>query len=92
MRLTEFEISKIVHKVFTTWKFDKMMTPVASEGEILLLLEEVLRKNLQEEDALNEEVQKMVDDLIAKSPEELDQRKMFQLIKNQLIKERKMVI
>ena len=81
MRLTEYEISKIVHKVFTTWKSEKLMTPICSEGEILLLLEELLRKNMQEEDALNAEVQRMVDQLVAQSPEDIDQRKMFQLVK-----------
>ncbi|MCB1197302.1 MAG: DUF507 family protein [Deltaproteobacteria bacterium] len=92
MRLTEYEISKIVHKVFTTWKAEKLMTPIASEGEILLLLEDLLRKNMQAEDALNLEVQKMVDALVEQSPEEIDQHKMFQLVKKQLIKERKLVI
>ncbi|MCB0272265.1 MAG: DUF507 family protein [Bdellovibrionales bacterium] len=92
MRLTEFEVSKIVHRIYLTWKNQKLIEPISSEGEVILSLEEIFLKNLQEEDALNAEVQKMVDQLIAKSPEELDQRKLFQLVKNQLIKDRKLVI
>lgn len=92
MRLTEHEITKIVQKLFRTWKFDKLMEPRVSDGELLMCMEDIIKTNLREEEALNKEVQAMVDKLIDQTDEEIDQRKMFQLIKNQLVKERKMVI
>lgn len=82
----------ITHKVFVTWKAQKLMSCNVSEGEVLLEMEHLLIENMQQEDALNKEVQAMVDQLAEQSPEEIDQRKMFQLVKKQLIKERKLVM
>lgn len=92
MRITEEEVKRISHKILATWKEKKLVEFQESDAQVLGFLEATFLKNLQAEDELNKEVEILLKKYDAQITEGMDRRKMFQMIKNQLIKERKLVI
>ena len=93
MRLTAEEVSRIVEKLIQEWKSSKFMTVRAPDEKLKRLLNEVILKELRVEDDLNRDVEQM----LAKHEKDfqsgkLDRRKMFAMIKNQLAKERKIIL
>ena len=92
MRMTENEISRIVKKIFSTWKENNLIEYEGTDHSITAFMEALFTKNLKEEDDLNKEVDQLLKKYESQITGAMDQRKMFQMIKNQLIKDRKMVI
>ena len=92
MRLSEEEIERICHKILFSWKEKNLVTMKESEGQIGAFLLATFTKNLQDEDNLNKEVEQLLKKYDAQINAGMDRRKLFQMIKNQLIKERKLVI
>lgn len=92
MRITEEEVVRICHKILSSWKEKQLVTMKESEGQIDAFLHATFLKNLQDEDNLNKEVEQLLKKYDAQISAGMDRRKMFQMIKNQLIKERKLVI
>lgn len=92
MRISEEEVKRISHRILAIWKEKKLVEFQESDGQVLAFLEGTFLKNLQAEDDLNKEVEVLLKKYDAQITEGMDRRKMFQMIKNQLIKERKLVI
>ena len=83
----------MVDKLLLEWKQQPYVALKASESEVRDRMLQAFVADLMVEDELNKEV----DEFLAKyekqfSSGQLDRHKMFQMVKNQLIKERKLVI
>lgn len=93
MRVTEEEVHRIVLKILSLWKEKKLVEIYPDkENQLQSFLKASFIKNLQVEDELNKEVEQLLKKYDAQISAGMDRRKMFQMIKNQLIKERKLVI
>lgn len=92
MKLSANQIQDIAHRVVATWKSNQLITMNVPEKQILETIEKVVRENIAQEEALDREVHKMLDDLERQNPGEFQRHKMFNLLKQKLAKERKVVL
>jgi hypothetical protein len=92
MKITETEIARICVKVLAAWKEKKLIEIKDNDTQVLSFLQAVFTKDLQAEDELNKEVETLLKKYDAQINAGMDRRKMFQMIKNQLAKERKIVL
>jgi len=92
MRLKEFQVKLICQKLLLTLRSKQLLTLKSPETEILAKMEEIFVKDLKVEDALNLEVEKLLEQYEAKMGSDVDREKMFNMIKQQLIKERNVII
>ncbi len=93
MRLKPEEISFLVTKILAEWKKSGYVTFTGPEDNLHRRLEEIFHTDLGSEENLNAEVEKV----LAKYEKEfakgtLDRRKMFQMVKAQLAKDKKVVL
>ncbi|MCB0327416.1 MAG: DUF507 family protein [Bdellovibrionales bacterium] len=93
MRLREEEIHRVVARILRVWQEEKLMKPLVSVPALQSALQSTFSSDLQVEDRLNEEVEKMLEAYKSQIDSgSIDRHKMFQMIKSQLIKERNLVI
>ncbi len=93
MRLKKEQIQKLAHLVFNVLRNPKIATFKTHEDKILSRIGEIITANLVEEDRLEEEVRRLMQQYehqIASG--QLDRQKVFQMIKKQLVKEKNIVI
>ena len=93
MRISPEEVTRIVHRLIQEWKTSGAARFKTTDEKIQFHLSEIFLKELRVEDDLNADVEKM----LAKYEKEfqsgkLDRRKMSQMVKHQLAKERKIVL
>lgn len=93
MKFTPEEASLIVRKLLQEWKNQSLAVFKVPETELHDRLVEIFFKDLRVEDDLNKEIETM----LQKYEKEfergtLDRRKMFNMVKAQLVKERKLVL
>ena len=93
MRLRQEEIDYTVWQVLRRLKESGQIVLLGSEEDLLEHLRQALTKDLMVEDLLNREV----DDILRAHQSEIeresvDYRRMFQLIKNKLVKERGLIL
>lgn len=93
MRLTPEEVTRIVNRIISEWRNSKLAAVHGTDEAIRVELTETFLKELRVEDDLNKEVEQM----LSKYDKEfqsgkLDRRKMFTMFKNQLAKERKVIL
>ena len=93
MRLRPEEIERIVDRLLAEWKSRKLATFKSPESAIRTRMIDVFTKELRVEDEVHREVEK----ILSKYEKEfekgtLDRRKMFQMVKNQLVKEKKAIL
>ncbi|MEZ4704349.1 MAG: DUF507 family protein [Bdellovibrionota bacterium] len=93
MRLREEEVIRVVERLVRVWQEQKLVQTSHSSQALKTKLQSIFIQDLQVEDLLNQEVEKMLEKFAPQIDRgEIDKHKMFQMIKNQLIKERKLVI
>ncbi len=92
MKITEEEIQRICMRVLATWKEKKLAETLQSDGQILAFFQGLIQKNMEDEDNLNKDVEVMLKKYEAQIDAGMDRRKLFQMIKTQLAKERKIVL
>lgn len=92
MKITEEEIQRICMRVLATWKDKKLAEIKQPDGQILAFLQGTILNNLHAEDELNKDVEVMLKKYEAQISAGMDRRKLFQMIKTQLAKERKIVL
>lgn len=92
MRVSEEEIARIVQKILAVWKEKKLAEVTSSDHQTLEFLKATFLKNMQVEDQLNKDAEAMMSKYEKQMTGDMDRRKMFQMIKNQLAKERKIVL
>ncbi len=93
MRLKPEEITSIVRRLLQTWVESPHVELLQDASKVKIILESILTKEIQAEENLDEEVEK----LLGKYEKEfakgtLDRRKMFQMAKAQLAKEKGIVL
>jgi len=86
-------VQKLCAKVLDTLKDKRMVTLKAPEDKVLQRLAKAMLDDLNKEAALNNEVRKMLEKFRPQIDRgEVDEHKMFQMIKKQLVKDRGIVL
>ena len=93
MKFRPEEVERIVGKLLDEWKAAKLVSWTLPEAKVKVRLIEVFLAELRVEDDLHREVEQM----LAKYEKDfqsgkLDRRKMFQMVKKQLAKDRGIVL
>jgi hypothetical protein len=92
MRLKESQVKYICQNVLLTLRSKQLITLNKSDSEILSKMESIFLAELRIEDDINKEAERLLDQVLRQGGPGLDREKMFQLIKKQLIKDRKVVV
>jgi hypothetical protein len=92
MKLSEAEISRICLRVLAVWKEKKLAEILQPEGQLLAFMQATIIKDFLAEEELNKDVEVMLKKYEAQISAGMDRRKLFQMIKTQLAKERKIVL
>ncbi len=93
MRLKPYEIERLAIKLATVLKETHAIEPIVSDQAMINGLVMIITKELSLEDQINVEVEKM----LAKYENQfesgqLDRQKMYHLIKNQIVKDKKVIL
>ncbi len=92
MKLTDKQIKRLVALVFRELKDQDLITFKESEDTVAQRGQELIRENFRQEARLDEEVNKMMDDLERQNPGEFQRYKMFPLLKKRLAKEKGIIL
>ncbi len=92
MKLSPVQITKLVEKVFETWKAHQMITFKETEARALDRAVLSVKEDYQAEAELDNDVNKMLDQLERSNPGEFQRYKMFPMLKQKLAKERKVIL
>lgn len=92
MRLSETQIRNICQKILQVLKTEHLIQFKVGEPDVLTKMVEIFAKDLRVEDDINKEAEKLLQQYAAKMGGGIDKEKMFQMIKKQLIKDKKVVI
>lgn len=92
MRLTENQVKQLCHKVLSTLRSNRQIGLKKDEKEVLSVMQSIFLAELRIEDEINREASKILEQHAAQMGGKIDREKMFQLIKKQLIKDRKIVV
>jgi hypothetical protein len=93
MRLKESQVKFICQNVLVTLRSKQLITLNKSDSEILSKMEGIFLAELRIEDDINKEAERLLDYAIRQSGNNsnVDREKMFQMIKKQLLKDKKVV-
>jgi hypothetical protein len=83
-RLADYIYKRLTQREMITLKDD--------EDEVRRRIFEEIEKDIRNEDALDEEVERIIDEHISKAGEEINRRKLFKMIKSKLARERGIVL
>ena len=93
MRLKPEEIDRISKKLLNNWKQKQLFVSSKPDHLILDVVLKTITSELRLEEDLNQEVENVLSQYEKKFESgELDRRKMFQMVKTQLAKEKKIVL
>ncbi|PWU21718.1 MAG: hypothetical protein C5B49_02075 [Bdellovibrio sp.] len=92
MRLSPMQMQKLVEKVIENLKAQKVITFKEDERKVVERAVLAVKQDYQREAELEQEVNKMLERLERTNPGEFERHKMFQLMKQKLAKERKVVL
>lgn len=93
MKLTLEQVEKIAELVLDALKKKGLITLKTGEPQALQKINDVILADLRAEDSLDREVEEILKTHMGQiDSERLDYRKMFNMIKNKLIKERGLTI
>jgi hypothetical protein len=92
MRLSPLQIQKLTEKVFEVWKKQNVVIFKEDEKKAFARALEAVKADYRRESQLEQEVNKMLDDLERTNSGEFQRYKMFPLLKQKLAKERKIVL
>jgi len=86
-------VEKISNAVLANLKEKELLVFKADEARVLERITEAILGDLRAEDALDREVEEMISSHAADlGGQRIDHRKMFNMIKNKLVKERGLII
>lgn len=92
MRLNDKQIERLVAKVFSELKESKQMIFKVKEEQAFRRAVELVKADYNRERQLDEQVNRMMDDLEQQNPGEFQRYKMFPLLKKRLAKEQGIVL
>ncbi|RMG59416.1 MAG: DUF507 family protein [Deltaproteobacteria bacterium] len=92
MRLTKNEMERLADFIFLRLKERERIILKAGEEEVRRRIYEEIEKDIVREHELDEEVERLIDEHIDRAGETVNRRKLFQMIKGKLAKERGIVL
>lgn len=92
MRLKEFQVKQLCQSILSTLRAKNLLEPLKSDSEILNRMEAIFQGDLKVEDEINKEANALLDQYAAQMGDNVDKQQLFQMIKKQLIKDKKVVI
>ena len=93
MKLTKEQVETISRAVLASLKEKELLVFKAAEPLVLERITEAILADLRAEEALDREVEEMISSHAADlGGQTIDHRKMFNMIKNKLVRERGLVI
>lgn len=96
MYLTSHQIKLLARRLWGGLGADKKyITAKKSPVECITKIEHIIQNELKLLDEVNEVAKKMLDEILAKSPQpqgEVDKEKLYNMIRKQLIKEKKIIL
>lgn len=91
MKLTASQIQRLSEKILNQWKSQNLITLKVDEKQVLQAMKDAIIKELQAEEAIEKEVHGLMDQM-EQQGQEFQRGKMFQLLKNKLAKEKKVIL
>lgn len=92
MKLTDKQIDRLASSILKKLNDQKMVTYKEAEGKVLQRAIEIIKGDFARERQLDEEVNKMMDDLEQQNPGAFQRYKMFPLLKKRLAKEKGIIL
>jgi hypothetical protein len=92
MKLTDKQIKRLVATVFQELKSQNIITFKDNEEKILQRGIDIIKGDFAREARLDQEVNKMMDDLERQNPGGFERYKMFPLLKKRLAKEKGIIL
>ncbi len=92
MRLKESHVKQICHAVLVSLRDKKLITLKKPENEALTKMVSIFLNELRVEDEINKEALAILEKNAAKMGDGIDREKMFQLIKKQLVRDKKVIL
>ena len=93
MRLKKEHVDRIATMVLRALNEKKLIKPKVTDDKIKLKIIETITADLHAEDKVDEEARKLMENYRKQIESgQIDERKMFQMIKKQLIKDKKIVL
>lgn len=92
MKLSANQIQKLAEKVLQHWKQNNLVHFKQDEKKVLARMIELVTADYDREVALEREVNAMLDNLERSNPGEFQRFKMFQMLKQKLAKEKKVIL
>jgi len=92
MRLSTTQVQLVCQKVLHSLKAKQLITIKAGEADVLKKMEEIAIKELKVEDQINLEAERLLAQYTQQAGSNIDKDKMFRMIKQQLIKDKKVIL
>lgn len=92
MKIKQEEVGRVCRLILEKLKEKKMLIFKANEKVVYEALVETFSKNLREEEAIDQEARKILEENSQASEQGLDRQKMFLMIKRKLAKDRGFVL
>lgn len=92
MKLSAQQIQVLAEKILNQWKTQNVVVFKDDEKKVLARIVEVIKEDYIREEALDRDVNAMLDQLERSNPGEFQRYKMFPILKQKLAKERKVIL
>lgn len=93
MRITQEMVSLIADKLVSSLLDEEFIIFTEEPSELKEILESIIIEDLQQEEKLNEEVKQIITSHSTEMDKEnVDYRRMFQMVKKRLVRERDLVL
>jgi len=92
MKMNDRQIRRVAQSILKGLKEQKVIQFKEKEEAVLARAEDYIRGDFQREAQLDQEVNKMMDDLERKNPGEFQRYLMFPMLKKRLAKEKKIIL
>lgn len=92
MRLKESHVKQICQSILAALRTSGQITIRKSESEVMAKMESIFIAELKIEDDINREAYDLLEKYAREMGDKIDREKMFQMIKKQLVKDRKVIL
>ncbi len=92
LKMSAKQIEDIVERVWRQWQTQGLVTLKASEAEVRQRMAGILIENLEEELQIEQEANRMLDNLERTNAGEFQRYKMFPMLKQKLAKDKKFIL
>lgn len=92
MKLTPSQIQRLSEKVLAQWKTQNLITFKVDEKKVLEVIKETVLNDLKKEVELEKQVHDLMDEMEKEHGSQFQRGKMFNLLKQKLAKEKKIIL